>query len=58
MRLQIGSRWCDHLRQEFEVDTVSTSGTETWVYYTRLGDRTSYSCLVEAFLDRFQEKIQ
>ena len=58
MQLQIGSRWRDHLGQEFEVDAVTTNGAETWVEYCRVGDRTYYRCLAEAFLYRFQEKVQ
>lgn len=53
MRLQIGSRWRDHQGQEFEIDSVSTNGAETWVEYCRVGDSTYYRCLAEAFLHRF-----
>jgi hypothetical protein len=58
MRLQIGSRWRDHLGQEFVVEHVDSNDAETWVTYTRTGDGTSYRCLAEAFLNRFQEKVQ
>ena len=58
MRLQVGSCWTDQQGQEFEIDAVSINGDETWVSYTRVGDRTSYRCLAEAFTHRFKEKIQ
>jgi len=53
MQLLVGSRWRDHQDQEFEIDAVSTNGAETWVSYTRIGDRTCYRCLAEAFTHRF-----
>ena len=53
MRLQIGSQWCDHRGQEFEINTIDENGDETWVNYTRVKDRTTYRCLAEAFTHRF-----
>jgi len=38
---------------EFVIDDVGSNGAETWVNYTRTGDRTRYSCLAEAFTYRF-----
>jgi len=58
MQLSIGSRWTDSQGREFVIDAVNTNGAETWVAYTRVGDRTSYRCLAEAFTFRFREKIQ
>ena len=54
MQLSVGSRWRDHQDQEFEIDAVSANGAETWIAYTRVGDRTSYRCLAEAFEHRFR----
>lgn len=54
MQLRVGSRWTDSQRNEFVIDAVGNNGAETWVAYTRLGDRTSYRCLAEAFTHRFQ----
>ncbi len=53
MRLQIGSRWTDTQGREFVIDAVNENGAEIWVDYTRVVDRTSYRCLVEAFTHRF-----
>jgi hypothetical protein len=53
MQLSIGDRWMDSQGQEFEIDAINSNGTETWVAYTRVGDRTSYRCLAEAFTHRF-----
>ncbi len=53
MHLSVGSRWTDSQGREFVVEAVSSNGAETWVAYTRVGDRTSYRCLAEAFLFRF-----
>lgn len=53
MQLSVGSLWTDSQGNTFVIDAVGDNGTETWVAYTRLGDRTSYRCLSEAFLHRF-----
>lgn len=53
MQLSVGSRWTDSLGNEFIIDTVGDNGAETWVAYYRLGDRTHYRCLAEAFTYRF-----
>jgi hypothetical protein len=54
MQLLVRSRWTDGQRREFEIDAIVKNETETWVAYTRVGDRTSYRCLAEAFLFRFR----
>lgn len=41
--------------REFVIDAVTTNGAETWVEYCRVGDRTYYRCLSEAFTDRFRK---
>ncbi len=53
MQLSVGSRWVDSRGQEFVVEAVGDNGAETWVSYSRVGDRTSYRCLAEAFTHRF-----
>jgi hypothetical protein len=54
MQLSVGSQWTDSQGKQFEIDAIVENGTETWVAYTRVGDRTSYRCLAEAFLFRFR----
>jgi hypothetical protein len=54
MQLRVGSRWTDGRHNEFIIDAVEDNGVKNWVAYTRVGDRTSYSCLAEAFIHRFQ----
>jgi hypothetical protein len=58
MQLRVGSLWTDTEGREFVIDALGENGAETWVAYTRMGDRTSYRCLAEAFTYRFTEKIQ
>jgi hypothetical protein len=53
MQLPLGSLWTDSQGREFVIDAVGENGAETWVAYTRIGDRTSYRCLAEAFTHRF-----
>ena len=53
MQLPVSSRWTDTQGREFVIDAVSENGAEIWVDYTRVGDSTSYRCLVEAFTHRF-----
>ena len=55
MQLRVGSRWTDTEGREFVVDAVTTNGAETWVEYCRVGDRTYYRCLAEAFVYRFRK---
>ena len=53
MQLQVGSHWMDSQGRQFVIDAVGENGAEVWVAYTRVGDRTSYRCLAEAFTYRF-----
>ena len=53
MQLPVGSLWMDSQGREFVIDAVTANGAEIWVAYTRVGDRTSYRCLAEAFTHRF-----
>jgi hypothetical protein len=53
MQLLVGSRWTDSQGREFVIDAVNSNGEETWVEYCRVGDRTYYRCLAEAFTFRF-----
>ena len=37
----------------FEVREVSQVNNELWVYYNKVGEKQEYSCLLEAFSQRF-----
>jgi hypothetical protein len=37
----------------FEVREVLTDAGKLWVYYNEVGQDREYSCLLEAFVDRF-----
>ena len=54
MQLPVGSQWTDSQGKQFEIDAIVENGTETWVAYTRVGDKISYRCLAEAFEHRFR----
>jgi hypothetical protein len=54
VQLSVGSRWTDSQGNQFEIQAIGENGAETWVAYIRVGDRTSYRCLAEAFTYRFQ----
>ena len=58
LQLSVGSRWISQDGQEFVIDAVGKNGVETWVAYYRVGDRTHYRCLSEAFTYRFKEITQ
>jgi hypothetical protein len=53
VQLSVGSHWIDTHGNQFVVDAVESNGVEIWVDYTRIGDRTFYRCLSEAFEYRF-----
>lgn len=48
----------DQQGHTFVIDAIGENGAETWVAYTRIGDRTSYRCLAEAFTYRFTALVQ
>jgi len=43
----------DSQGNQFEIQAIGDNGAEIWVAYIRVGDRTSYRCLAEAFIYRF-----
>ena len=43
--------------EQFQVIDVEVDG-DTWVHYRRLSDGKEFSCLLEAFNERFRELIQ
>jgi hypothetical protein len=56
--IKTGSIWKDGFGLYFKVTAVASTGDETWIVYTKIGDPTSsYSCLEPAFLQRFNEHV-
>jgi hypothetical protein len=53
MHVQVGSRWQGSDRSEFTVRGVIVENGETWIHYGRHAQDTTYSCLIDAFLHRF-----
>jgi hypothetical protein len=49
-----GSRWNDGNGNKFYVTEVETRESGTWVMYTKEKNGSEYSCLVDAFLQRFR----
>jgi len=42
-----------HDGEIFQVREVSQVDNELWVYYNKVGEKQEYSCLLEAFSQRF-----
>jgi hypothetical protein len=56
-KITIGSFWSSGLKM-FEVVSVARTPDETWITYKNVNDPSQiYSCLQEAFLQRFKENI-
>lgn len=54
MKVKIDSIWVGSSFEEFQVDAVEYKDNGTWVFYHRVSNPSSaYSCLVDAFLQRF-----
>lgn len=48
-----GSIWCGNSREKFIVRGIVADQGQIWVQYQRMGTGQSYTCLVEAFQQRF-----
>jgi hypothetical protein len=48
-----GSIWCGNDREKFIVRGIVAQDGDVWVQYERMGTQQTYSCLVEAFQQRF-----
>jgi len=53
----INSIWTSSNSDRFKVTDLQETEAGQFIYYTRLSDNTVYSCLVEAFLNRFVEHV-
>lgn len=48
-----GSIWCGSELEKFIVRSIVADQGDIWVHYERMGTRQTYTCLVEAFQQRF-----
>jgi hypothetical protein len=57
--IKIGSKWHSTSTDYalFEVRDVEQRSDGVWVSYGRYGEDRTFSCLVDAFLERFREHI-
>lgn len=55
MTKKFKSRFVDNNGIEFTVNEVIQGPLGLTVYYTRNHDNTKYSCLIDAFTERFKE---
>lgn len=51
--MKIGSKWFGSNGDLFVIDDIKVVDAETWVFYTNTLNMYSYSCLINAFLQRF-----
>ena len=54
--MKIGSLWASADRR-FKVNDIKIVDNEIWIYYNNVLTKQEYSCLKEAFLQRFTEII-
>ena len=54
--MRIGSVW-ESGNRKFKIKDVTIVDDKTWIYYNNVLTKQEYSCLKEAFLQRFREII-
>lgn len=56
--IKVGSIW-EALteRKQFQVSGLKAVDNSLWVYYNNVSTKQEYSCLAEAFTNRFSEKV-
>jgi hypothetical protein len=55
--MKIGSIWVTPDRKQFQVTDIKLVDNQKWIYYNNVSSKQEYHCLVEAFIDRFTEKV-
>jgi hypothetical protein len=55
--MKVGSIWTSSDFIEFKIKEIKIVEEKTWVNYIKLSTSQEYSCLKEAFLHRFKEKV-
>ena len=54
----VGSRYKDAEGREFEINYVDHNMNGSWVHYTQVGTDKQFSCLIDAFKERFTKVVQ
>jgi hypothetical protein len=54
--MKVGSLWSGGNRR-FKINDIKIVDNNTWIYYNNVLTKQEYSCLKEAFLQRFTEVI-
>jgi len=52
--MKVGSLW-EGSERHFKINDIKIVDDNTWIYYNNVLTRQEYSCLKEAFLQRFRE---
>lgn len=53
----ITSKWTGIDSTTFKIERLESKNSQVWVYYRNEQTGQQYSCLVEAFLQRFKEQL-
>lgn len=56
--VKIGSLWSNDTGYGLTVRDIVVDADGTWVHYGYHGNDTTYSCLIDAFAERFTYRIQ
>jgi len=54
----VGSKYKDANGREFEITYVDHNMNGSWVHYTEVGTDKQFSCLIDAFKERFTKVVQ
>lgn len=52
----VDSVWSSTDSVEFKVKEIFEQDSDAWIRYVKMSDNTEYTCLVDAFLQRFREQ--
>jgi hypothetical protein len=55
--MKVGSKWGTIDRTVFQVTDIKEVDNQTWIYYNNILTKQEYSCLKEAFINRFNEIV-
>lgn len=55
--MKVGSKWGTIDGKEFRVTDIKEVDNQIWIYYNNILTKQEYSCLKEAFINRFNEIV-